>query len=215
MKKVIISVIALCFLFTACTKETANVSKIVDVTYPTITLNGDAIVSTSVGTGAYVDPGATGKDDLTGETQNLTPILNNVDLTAPGFYTVQYKMTNSNGFYITSSRLVLVTGVSASIDLSGTYARQSNGQTVTVTKKGTGLYTTSNVGGVANNPPFIFDVYFGQTSDTTIAVPIQSCPLGGDLYCSNGTLNLTAPIKYSYIVHNANFGTATRVFVHQ
>src|ERR1039457_6419178 len=159
MKRIIISIIAICCLFAACTKETQNVSTVVNVTYPVITLKGAQIISTGIGTGAYTDPGATAYDSLTSSTKNLTPITNNVDLTMPGFYSVEYSDTNGDGFYSSAIRLVLVTGVSPSIDISGTYARQSNGQTVTVTKVGTGLYTTDNVGGVANNPAFIFPVY--------------------------------------------------------
>ena len=220
MKKIIISIIAICCLFVACTKEVQNVSKVVTVVYPSITLNGSAIVSTGVGTGAYVDPGATGYDILTGSTKTLTPILNNVDLTTPGFYSVEYSDTNADGFYASVIRLVLVTGVSSATDLSGTYARQSNGQTVTVTKQGTGLYTTDNVGGVANNLAFIFPVYFGQISDTTIAVPVQPCGVGGTVYCDNGsggpcTLDTLAPITFAWVVHNGSFGTSLRVFVHQ
>jgi hypothetical protein len=227
MKKIIISIIAISSLFAACTKEVQNVSTVVTVVYPVITLKGAQVVSTGIGTGTYSDPGATSYDALTGTTKNLSPISNNVDLTTPGFYSVQYSDTNGDGFYSGAIRLILVTGVSPTVDLSGTYARQSNGQTVTVTKQGTGLYTTSNVGGVASSNAayltFLFPIYFGQISDTTIAIPVQPCPLGGTIYCDGGSasapygaLSLTPPITYSYVVEDASsFGTAVRVFVHQ
>ena len=215
MKKLIIPIILAGIILSACKKETTDVSKVVSVSYPSIALNGAQIISQPVGTGAYVDPGATGTDDLTGATSSLTPILNEVDLTTPGFYAVKYSTKNSNGYVTNATRLVLVTPVSDTIDLSGTYARTSNGQTVTVTKKGTGLYTTDNVGGVANNPSYVFDVYFGQVSDTTIQVPPQANPLGGDVYCIGGTLDLNTPYTYSYIVKGSGFGTSRRTFVHQ
>lgn len=215
MKKLIIPIILAGFLFTACKKETKDVSNVVTVSYPTIMLNGAQIISQPIGTGAYTDPGAIGTDDLTGATTSLTPVINDVDLTTPGFYAVKYTTKNSNGYITSSTRLVLVTPVDSTVDLSGTYARTSNGQTVTVTKRGTGLYTTDNVGGVAGSPGYIFDIYFGQVSDTTIEVPPQANPLGGDVYCIGGTLNTNSPITYSYIVKGSGFGTSRRTFVHQ
>src|ERR1035437_7169581 len=116
MKKITLLVIVTATLFVACKKKTSDVSTVVKVTYPTITLKGNAFVSTPIGTGSYTDPGATGKDDLTGATSSLTPIVNTVDLTTSGFYTVVYQMKNGNGFITKATRLVLVTGVSASDD---------------------------------------------------------------------------------------------------
>ncbi|MFN8164878.1 MAG: DUF5011 domain-containing protein [Bacteroidia bacterium] len=49
---------------------------------------------TGIGSGAYTDPGATGLDDVTGQTSTLSPVSNNVDLTTPGFYSVKYSMKN-------------------------------------------------------------------------------------------------------------------------
>jgi hypothetical protein len=215
MKKSLIILAVAALAFTGCDKDPDTVSRTVDVSYPIITLNGDEVVSQPIGTGSYVDPGATGTDDITGATTTLSPVLNNVDLTTAGFYSVKYTMSNANGYISNKVRLVLVTPVDPAVDLSGTYARTSNGQTVTVTKRGTGLYTTDNVGGVANNPAFIFDVYFGQISDTEIQVPVQPSGLGGDIYCDNGTLDLNIPITYSYVVHGTGFGTAVRTFVKQ
>lgn len=200
---------------TSCDKNPDPVSTVVTVSYPTIALNGDQIVSTVIGTGAYTDPGATGTDDITGATSTLSPVLNNVDLTSPGFYSVKYSMKNSNGYITESTRLVLVTSVDPAVDLSGPYHRVSNNQGVTVTKRGTGLYTTDNVGGVAGNPAFIFDVYMGQVDDANLVVPTQPSALGGDIYCDNTTLDISpADTSYSYIVRGSGFGTAVRVYTH-
>ena len=200
----------------SCKKEPESVSTVVNVSYPSLVLKGDQIISTSVGTGTYTDPGATGTDDITGASLALTPVTNSVDLTKPGFYSVKYTMKNSNGYITTKIRLVLVTPVSPAVDLSGTYARTSNGQTVTVTKKGTGLYTTNNIGGVAGRPEFIFDVYFGQTSDTTIAAPPQPSPLGGEVSIKNGKLTVSsADTLFSYTVLGTLFAENTRTFSHQ
>ncbi len=216
MKKILLILMIGSTFLTSCKKDPEAVSSVVTVSYPTIQLSGDQIISTVVGTGAYTDPGAIGTDDVTGASGALSPVSNNVDLTTPGFYSVKYSMKNSNGYITESTRLVLVTSVDAAVDLSGTYFRVSNNQTVTVTKRGPGLYTTSNVGGVAGNPAFIFDVYMGQINDSELVVPSQPSALGGDIYCDNTTLNISASdTSYSYIVRGAGFGTAVRVFSHQ
>ena len=215
MKKLIIPIIITGFLFTACKKEIDPVSTVVTVSYPTIVLSGDQIISQSVGTGVYVDPGATGIDDLSGAQTALSPVLNTVDLTTPGFYAVKFSTKNSNGYISSLTRLVLVTPVDPAVDISGTYHRTTNTTDITVTKKGTGLYTTSNIGGVPGLPQYVFDVYFGQISDTVIQIPPQPNPLGGDVYAIGGTLNLNAPVTYSYIVKGSGFGTSRRTFVQQ
>lgn len=216
MRKSIITILMAGTLLTACKKETRDVSKVVNVSYPVITLNGAPIISQSVGIGSYVDAGATGTDDVTGLSSSLTPVSNNVDLTSPGFYGVKYTMKNSNGYITSATRLILVTPVDPAVDLSGTYARTSNGKTVTITKKGTGLYTTDNVGGVAGNLLYVFDVYFGQTSNSTIEVPSQPNHLGGDVYCNNTTLSISpADTSFSWIVRGSGFGTSVRTFSHQ
>lgn len=215
MKKLIYIAAIAGLSLASCSKDPDPVSTLVTVSYPVITLNGDAIVSTGIGSGAYVDPGATGLDDVTGQTSTLTPVFNNVDLTTAGFYSVKYSMKNSNGYVSVATRLVLVTSADPNIDISGQYHRVSNGQTVTVTKRGPGLFTTDNVGGVAGNPAFIFDVYFGMVNDTEIVVPVQPSGLGGDIYCDvTGFTISPADTSFSWVVHGSGFGTANRVFVH-
>ncbi len=215
MKKALIIAGFLALSLYACKRED-NVSKVVMISYPTITLNGNAVISVGVGTGSYTDPGAVGYDDVSHRTVNLKPVSNNVDLTTPGFYAVQYSMTNANGFVTRVSRLILVTPVSPLIDWSGTYKRVSNGQHVSITKQGTGLYLTNNIGGVAANPSFIFPIYIGQISDSVIQVPPQNDPVGGGtLFCTNGTFSLTpADTTFSYVIIGPSFGTSVRVFTH-
>ena len=216
MKKSILYISLLVLTFTSCRKITDDVSKVVTVSYPIITLNGDAIISTGIGTGSYVDPGATGTDDITGATSTLTPVSNNVDLTTPGFYSVKYTVKNSNGYITSKTRLILVTPIDPNIDLSGNYFRTSNNSPVVVTKRGIGLYTTNNVGGVNGLPQYIFDVYFGQISMTELAVPDQPNPLGGDVYCDNATISISsADTSFSWNVRGSGFGTALRTFSHQ
>lgn len=216
MKKTLLILMIGASFLTACDKDPDAVSTVVNVSYPVIQLNGDQVVSTGIGTGSYTDPGAVGTDDITGESGALSPVSNNVDLTTPGFYSVKYSMKNSNGYISESTRLVLVTSVDPAIDISGTYFRVSNNQTCNVTKRGTGLYTTDNVGGVPGQPAFIFDVYMGMINDSELVVPTQPSALGGDIFCDNTTLSITpTDTLYSYIVRGSGFGTAVREFSHQ
>src|SRR5215217_5699996 len=81
-----------------CKKTTTDnvTAKVVEPHYPTITLNGDEVVHLPIN-GSYTESGAVGKDDVSGATTNLEPISNDVDVTAPGLYTVQYLTKNSDG----------------------------------------------------------------------------------------------------------------------
>ena len=219
MKK-LIAIFSISLFLASCEEDPDPVSQVVTVGHPSITLIGDAVFSTPVGTGTFTDPGAVGFNDITGDSVSLTtPVSNTVDLTTPGFYSVTYNYTISNGqldYTAIASRLVLVTPVSPSLDISGLYARSSNGQEVHVTKYGTGLYTTDNVGGVAGSEDYIFDVYFGQTSDSTIEVPSQPNVFGGFLHCEDGKLMMTpTDTSFSWIVMGVGFGTATRTFIKQ
>lgn len=219
MKKLIYIALIAGISVVSCKKDPDPVSKVVAVSYPTITLNGNAIVSTGIGSGAYTDPGATGLDDVTGQTSTLSPVSNNVDLTTPGFYSVKYSMKNSNGYISESTRLVLVTSADPATDISGPYHRVSNGQDVTFTKQGTGLYTTDNVGGVPGSPAYVFDVYFGMVDNNataaSIQVPSQPNALGGDVYCDVTDFQMdAADTAISWVVRGAGFGTAVRVFTH-
>jgi hypothetical protein len=215
MKKIIILFTISTLIITACKKDPESVSTIVNVTYPVITLNGEAVVSTNVGTGQYVDPGATGTDELTGATSTLSPVLNNVDLSKPGFYSVKYTMKNANGFITNTTRLVLVTPIDSSVDLSGVYFRTANNVTANVVKKGTGLYTIDNVGGVPL-AEYMYEVYFGQTSDTTVEIPTQPNALGGDISSENGILSVSpADTTISWKVIGAGYATNQRTFSHQ
>jgi len=216
MKKIIYVLIAACLGTAACKKITTDevTTRIVTPSFPGLTLKGEPVVSTGVGTGTFTDPGATGYDSVAKTSTDLQPLANTVDLTTPGFYSVQYEAKNVYDYRTNSNRLVLVTAVSASDDISGVYTRTSNGQEVTLTKQGTGLYITDNIGGVAGDPDFLFPVYVGIPTETTLDVPPQPNPFGGDVFVTGGKVVRTATtITFSYVVRGAGFGTATRTFV--
>jgi hypothetical protein len=203
------------FLF-ACTKKSENVyTKMVTPVFPTLTLKGAPVVTLSVG-GTYTDAGAVGFDSLTNTTTQLTPVSNDVDPANAGFYVVNFLTKNLWGYRTLASRLVLVTTVSPSDDISGSYARSSNGQVVHVAKAGTGLYTIDNVGGVLGAPAgFVFPFYIGFLNDSTFEGPTQNTPLGG-LSISNPTIIRSgAQVTLKYVVINPNFGTSVRTFIKQ
>ncbi len=210
MKNILSGILFLTTLtFSACDKrETDDVSQVVKVTFPVVDLKGDPIVSVGVGTGKFTDPGATSFDSITSQKTDLVPIINTVDLTKPGFYSVEYKSKNQFGHASSATRLVLVTSVDPSVDFSGKWVR-SNGVEVNIKKKGRGLYTIDNVGGVPNAPEYIFDVYIGQVSADKIEIPSQPNPIGGFVSCNVKSFSLT---KIVYAVSGSGFGPADRTF---
>jgi hypothetical protein len=181
MKKSIIFLAIIASAFVGCKKDPDTVSRVVTVSYPTITLNGDAIISQPIGTGTYVDAGATGTDDLTGATTTLSPVSNDVDLTQAGFYTVVYTTTNANGYITTATRFVLVTGVPSTDDWSGLWQRNADPtRPANLSKVGTGLYIIDNVGGVIlpDQAPALA-AYIGFVNDSTVEIPSQVSPTDG------------------------------------
>jgi hypothetical protein len=223
MKKSVLSIFVLGVILSACREKTEDVSLVAPVGHPTIGLIGTELFSTAAGPGTFTDPGAVGYNNITGDSVPLTaPISNNVDLSAPGFYSVVWSYTINNGYIdytTTKSRLVLVTSVAPITDYSGTYARTSNGVEVHLTKILTGLYVIDNIGGVdltINPPQYEFDVYLGQTTDSTLECPPQPNPFGEEVTIELGTFSVTAlDTSFSYRVLGAGFGPAIRTFTHQ
>ncbi|MBO9730713.1 MAG: DUF5011 domain-containing protein [Chitinophaga sp.] len=215
MKALLYIFLAGAVMLTACTKKSENVyTKMVTPVFPVLTLKGDPVVTLSVG-GSYTDAGATGYDSLTNTTTQLTPTSNNVDAANAGFYVVNFQTINLWGYRTLGSRLVLVTTISPADDISGTYKRTSNGQEVHVVKKGTGLYTVDNPGGVAGNPAFIFPYYIGFTDASTFEGPTQNTPLGGLTLSSTSIIRNGTDVTLKWVVNNPNFGTSVRTFVKQ
>lgn len=207
------------FFITGCKKvyTTDNVTeKIVVPHEPSIVLNGPQFISLPVGTGAYTDAGATGIDDNTNISYPLTPESADVDLTTPGFYTVIYKFRNTDGYYTSNTRFILVTDVDAALDYSGEYVR-TNGTPTHIVKVATGLYKTDNVGGVGSggvpNPAHVFDVYFGQISDTSLVVPVQPT-IKGDLSCINARIFAgSSDTTIKWTIQNSAYLDNERTFV--
>lgn len=213
MKKIIIVIAAIVAVSVGCKKKSPDlVSRIVTASYPVITITGQQFVSIPVG-GSFTDLGATAEDTVLNEQLEAIEITNDIDPTTPGFYTVQYKFKNSNGYTNTGTRFVLVTNIDSNLDNSGLYLRNTNNAPMNVEKVATGLYKTDNVGGVPLPSAFAITVYFGQLDDSTLVVPVQPTT-AGDMYCVNASIKPTpSDTTISWAVRNASFGTAQRTFV--
>ena len=69
---------------------------VVDTTIPVITLLGEAIVTIEVGT-TYTDAGATATDNYDGDLTSSIVIVNNVDTSTVGTYTLTYNVSDTSG----------------------------------------------------------------------------------------------------------------------
>lgn len=207
MMKKIIAIVTLTMLFAACSKDTDDVSKLVTVSYPEVTLKGESIVTLQVGA-AYTDAGATVKDDITGQTSDLTPADSNVDPSAPGLYLVQFLAANANGYEASKTRVVTVTSVTNSIDYSGNYVR-SNGQICVITKIDNGVYQLNNPGGAPGADDVI--IYMVEAGPGTFVAPAQPSVVGSFALVG---IKIIGPVA-SWTVDNAGYGTQVRTFVKQ
>jgi hypothetical protein len=202
MKKIVYSFLLAASLLgvSGCKKEdTANVSRLVDVTEPGLILNGDDLIILPTGT-AYQDPGAIGIDSLSGNKQTeLTPLtLPNVNV--PGLYPLIYRAKNANGFTVEATRNVFVFDntltegytLITNQDLSGTYKHtNAPGRIVTVVQASPGLYICNDLYGTFTPTP----LYFLNTTDGLV-IPEQPTYTGlGDIQ-GTGTISITATGKY-------------------
>lgn len=122
MKKIIFSIMmALPVLFLgSCEKESEGLTRI--TYYPVLTLDGDETVIVNKG-GSYVEPGYSASlngEDVTSQVQ----VDNSIDPTKSGIYSVDYKITNSDGFSSVASRKVIVLDATDAVE--GIYAIDPN-----------------------------------------------------------------------------------------
>lgn len=216
MNKLILTIFSFAVIVVACTKTNYNNSKTVHI--PTLVLKGPAVYSTAKGTGTYVDPGAILTDENNVVSTLTTPSGALPNLAKENFYSVVYNKTTQYNYNLTVSRLVLVTG--STRDLSGQYARSTNGVIINLTKNSAGLYTIDNVGGVANTPAnaaYIVSAFMGQLSNDSLYIPTQNNANVGSFYCDN-TSYIPGPAgkdTLKWVVENGSFGTSVRTFIKQ
>lgn len=209
IKKFSIATLLMLLIFGSCKKDTTdNVSKIVKVSYPEITLNGNELAVVAVGEN-YTDAGAKLKDDITGAITDIQPTSSNVNTEQPGLYIVRYSASNSNGFETTATRLVAVTSVNNAVDRTGTYLRTATGINCYITKIANGVYTLQNPGGAGIGTNTI--VYMVETGLNVYVAPPQPTD-AGEMSVIN--INFTAT-GATWNVVNPSYGTGTRTFVKQ
>ena len=207
--KISIAILVTLLIFTSCKKDTSdNVSKIVEVSYPEITLNGNDLVVVAVGAN-YADVGAKLKDDITGAITDIQPTSSNVNTAQPGLYVVTFSASNSNGFETTATRLVAVTSVNNPIDRTGTYLRAATGINCYITKIANGVYKVQNPGGAGIGVNTF--VYMVETATNVYVAPTQPTDFG-DMSVIN--INFTAT-GATWNVLNVSYGTGQRVFTKQ
>jgi hypothetical protein len=193
----------------SCKKETTeDVSSIVKVSYPEITLNGNELVTVAVGA-SYTDAGAKLTDDITGAVSDIQPTSSNVNTAQPGLYVVTFSAANSNGFETTATRLVAVTSVNNPIDRSGTYLRTATGINCYITKIANGVYKVQNPGGAGVGVNTF--VYMVETALNVYVAPPQPTDAG-----TMSVINITfTSTGATWNVLNSLYGTGSRIFVKQ
>lgn len=148
MKRVIkisaVAVLAICLLQACVKKETP--SRVVEIGYPTVTLQGSPFMSLARGA-TWTDPGATWTDSVTGETGTIKlPLNTSVD----SAYVLVYTATDKNGFSSFVVRYVGVTNNPDTNDMSGNYTNLGNGAVDSIQKVGKALYLVPAIDGYDN-----------------------------------------------------------------
>lgn len=213
MKKILLVACGLLIVFAACKKDPDPVSRVVDVTAPSIVVNGDKVVSVKVG-GTFTDPGATLTDDVTGAVTTIyadEPI--DLDLTKAGMYTLTYSAKNANGYATTAARYIGVTNYNDGANLSGPYVRTSNNRKVNVTKEAASVYAIHDFGG-AGIPADIG--YFVVLDTNHIDFGNQYSETVGYFTAKIDHFYMrTGDTSFAYALDAAGYGTAVRNFVKQ
>jgi Domain of unknown function (DUF5011) len=216
MKKLFILILATGFVISSCNKDHEVVSTVVEVTYPTINVNGSEFIHLPIN-GTYTELGATLIDDISGAQSQIQPVANDLDVTTQGIYSVTYEAANTNGFRTEVKRKILVldytapVGLDPNFDISGNYLRAATGVIARLIKLDNGLYISDHIGGTSAIAGYIV------TPDTTsIDLPAQYTD-GELLEGINETFDNSDPAHttFSYKIIAETFGTSTRTFVKQ
>ena len=193
----------------ACKKENDYPSKVVTVSFPVITLKGNAILVLNRGD-VFVDPGATWKDSVTGESGTITSGAN-IPTTSDTIVVINYTAANKYGLRSSITRTVAVTGIPNSLDISGIYIRTANGDTANISKIDRGVFFTDNIGGNSTG-----DVgFFMIKTDSSILVPSQILKTAGLANFAQESINYGPPITINYQILASGYGTSVRSFVKQ
>jgi hypothetical protein len=207
MKKFLIQTLILAgILLAACeSDDTANVSFV--TTYPVITLEGDPIFISPLGT-PYTEPGVTA---TIGEEEVEVQTSGTVNTDEPGVYPVTYSATNPDGYSRFESRQVVIYDPATdAVDLSGSYIREATGVTVTVTKIGPSTYHINDAAGFGDT---FLDVVFVHTQGDELVIPRQVAPASGITVETVPGSGMITDEGFQWQLNASSFyGTAVRAF---
>jgi hypothetical protein len=213
MKQYLVIISALLvFLAAGCKKDKDMVSQVVDVSYPTITLDGVSLTGISnedyylesIGfdqtgfislTPGQSLPAATAYDSLHGTTVNVNEYANTgFDPNVPGLYLIDYVANNQYGYYTLARYYTAVTDVDESADLSGIYYGIIDGDTlsdaVEIVEVANGLYLHFDLTGDQLGLAGAF-VHFADNTIEFSSQPDLSHQLSGPFNSTNGMVDTT------------------------
>jgi len=179
--------------------------------YADFKFSGDRYVLVKKG-GAYTEAGVTATEN--GADIPVT-ITGTVDTQTPGVYTLVYAAVNKDGFAAHLIRTVIVYETAADAaahDLSGNYARTSNGSVATWTKIAPGVYKVFNPGGA---PGTNLTVIAFNPEGFTIFIPEQVSSDETITSSTNETYTNSNPPQYSWKIVNPGYGSSLRTFIKQ
>jgi len=216
MKKITLFSFLAIALLVSCNKkdvidnnEQVGISRITH--YPVLTLLGDEYITVVKG-GTFTDPGATA---VAGTDPAPVTTTGTVDKNTTGVYVVNYTAVNKDGFSASTQRFVIIYSTDASAatnDLSGNYARSTNGSVAVWTKLAPGVYKVFNPGGA---PGTNLTVIVFNSTGFSIKIPSQAASDGSTTSSSGEVYTNSTPPKYSWVIVNSGYGTALRTFTKQ
>ena len=177
--------------------------------FPLISLKGAKFMAVAKG-GTFTDPGV----DATESGQPITPTVSpTVNTASPGVYSVVYTATNKDGFSAQVFRIVVVYDTDAGAaaqDLTGNWARTSNGSVAVFTKLAPGVYVVSNPGGAPGTNVTVAAI---NPSVNVLKIPTQLIAIGNPFGSTGESLSYAAdPKTFTWAIVNGGYGPAPRIF---
>lgn len=204
MKRILVILIPLAAIaglsmLSACKKTNEYPSKIVTLSFPTITLQGAQFMTINRGT-AWVDPGATWSDTVTHESGTIKVAVNT---SVDSAYILVYTATNKNGFSSSVTRGLGVTNYNGPKSLAGPYTDNTGGADTLISVSRALCYmpTIDFIG----DPGVVViksDSTISFSTVMTLATGTTGAPIPVTL--SQATINYSTPITFGYTVNVLN-----------
>jgi hypothetical protein len=197
------------FLAISCEKETTEgISTLTQ--FPVLTMKGGEYVTVAKG-GAYTEPGVTAKE---GESDLTVTEAGTVNTAVSGVYVKTYSAVNKDGYSATTKRFVIVysTDVGAAANnLTGKYARNTNGVLAEWIKLAPGVYKVINPGGA---PGATLTVIAFNPTGFVIDIPNQVSSDGSETSSDLEDYS-QMPTTYKWKIVNPGYGPSVRTFTKQ